>query len=187
MPRDGQKARNRLQEAALELYSERGFDGTTAAQIAAHAGVTERTFFRHFADKREALFEGETEFAGIVIGAIDAVPIELLPIKALRQAFISIAPFIEEYRPLLQRRHQIIISHPALRERELSKSASLIVEVKSALGRRGVSERKASIAARVGLAVLTEAMSIWMEEPSEELELLLSNGFESLHALVASS
>jgi hypothetical protein len=51
-------ARGRLEQAALALYGERGFENTTVAEIAARAGLTERTFFRHFADKREVLFAG---------------------------------------------------------------------------------------------------------------------------------
>ena len=63
MPRNGEAVHRRLQQAALELFSERGYDQTTAAEIAARAGVTERTFFRHFADKREVLFDASDAFA----------------------------------------------------------------------------------------------------------------------------
>ena len=64
MPRSGDEARRRLQQATLELFQQKGFDATTAAEIAERAGVTERTFFRHFADKREALFDGEGGISG---------------------------------------------------------------------------------------------------------------------------
>ena len=66
MPRDGKKVRKHLQWAALELYRERGYEETTAAKIAAKAGVTERTFFRHFPDKREVLFDGDAVFTEAV-------------------------------------------------------------------------------------------------------------------------
>ena len=79
MPRDGAQARARLREAALELYRERGYDETTAAQIAARAGVTERTYFRHFADKREVLFDGEAELRAILVDAIATAPAGLAP------------------------------------------------------------------------------------------------------------
>ena len=51
-------ARGRLEKAALALYGERGFENTTVAEIADRAGLTERTFFRYFTDKREVLFAG---------------------------------------------------------------------------------------------------------------------------------
>jgi AcrR family transcriptional regulator len=60
-------ARGRLGQAAIELYVERGFDDTTVADIAERAGLTERTFFRHFADKREVLFAGQDEFQQLFV------------------------------------------------------------------------------------------------------------------------
>ena len=77
MPRDGEKVRRLLQRAALELYGERGYEETTAAEIAAKAGVTERTFFRHFADKREVLFDGETALADVLSRAVLEAPPEI--------------------------------------------------------------------------------------------------------------
>src|SRR4051812_5557079 len=67
-------ARGRLTRAALELYLDPGYEQTTVADIAARAGVTERTFFRHFADKREVLFDGSAEFQATVLAAIAAAP-----------------------------------------------------------------------------------------------------------------
>ena len=77
MPRNGDEARNRLRHAALELFAENGFDQTTAAQIAARAGVTERTFFRHFPDKREVLFDGQDIFGTALARAIGADGVHL--------------------------------------------------------------------------------------------------------------
>ena len=74
-------ARGRLMQAALELYGERGFEQTTVAEIAQRAGLTERTFFRHFADKREVLFSGEVD--DLVLSALaDARP-SAAPIDAI--------------------------------------------------------------------------------------------------------
>lgn len=186
MPRSGLEARRRLQQAALELYRGQGYDGTTTAEIAARAGVTERTYFRHFPDKREVLFEGETEFAATVIEAINLAPQNLGPLETLRHATVSIAPFIEGYRRLLEPRYQVIVANPALRERELTKSAALIAEAALALRKRDVPERAAKLAAQIGLAVLSEAMSDWLETPSKNLEVYLFEGFENLQSLVSS-
>ena len=90
--------RLRLQRAALELYAERGFDRTTAADIAALAGVTERTYFRHFPDKREVLFGGEAPLQAALAEAVLAAPAGLPPLPALLAAFLSVVPMFEEDR-----------------------------------------------------------------------------------------
>ncbi|MDE3177201.1 MAG: helix-turn-helix transcriptional regulator, partial [Pseudomonadota bacterium] len=74
MPRSGEDSRRRLQKAAFDLFEERGYDQTTAAEIAARAGVTERTFFRHFPDKKEVLFAGEAAFRATLTAAVAAAP-----------------------------------------------------------------------------------------------------------------
>ena len=67
-------ARGRLEQAAMELYLERGFDQTTVAEIAERAGLTERTFFRHFADKREVLFAGAGALQELLVSAVAGAP-----------------------------------------------------------------------------------------------------------------
>src|ERR1700734_2171268 len=94
--------RLRLQRAALELYAERGFDRTTAADIAALAGVTERTYFRHFPDKREVLFDSEAAMTASLVDAVLNVPADLPPLPALREAFVSITPMFERDRAAKQ-------------------------------------------------------------------------------------
>src|SRR5215472_3630839 len=75
-------ARGRLERAALELYGERGFEQTTVAEIAGRAGLTERTFFRHFADKREVLFAGSAALRDLIVNAVTSAPASATPIDA---------------------------------------------------------------------------------------------------------
>src|SRR4051794_29750710 len=83
-------ARGRLEKAALELYAERGFDATTVAEIAARAGLTERTFFRYFADKREVLFDGSGALeARLVRGTLEASA-DLGPVEAITAAVVDL-------------------------------------------------------------------------------------------------
>ena len=56
MARWAPDTRERLRTASMELFAERGFDATTVPDIVERAGVTRRTFFRHFGDKREVFF-----------------------------------------------------------------------------------------------------------------------------------
>src|SRR5664279_6015043 len=89
-------ARGRLERAAMELYGERGFESTTVAEIAERAGLTERTFFRHFADKREVLFSGGAALQEFLVGMVDAAPSSLAPIEALTAVLGSAADDIFE-------------------------------------------------------------------------------------------
>src|SRR5215212_7240773 len=108
VPRSGAEARRRLQQAALELYRERGFDRTTAAEIAARAGVNERTFFRHFPDKREVLFDGEAELRVALMQAVAEAPDGLAPFEILLCAFRKSARNLEQHRPFSEPRWKII-------------------------------------------------------------------------------
>ncbi|WP_349903949.1 TetR family transcriptional regulator [Parafrigoribacterium humi] len=161
MPRDGRMARERLQRAALELFADNGFDRTTTVQIAARAGVSERTFFRHFPDKREVLFASEGELRQVTADALAAVPSTAEPLAALRIAFHDVVPLIERGRPLAELRASIIAGAPALLEREHTKTADLIALVAQGLARRGVSERSALLCARVGMASFSTAIHRW--------------------------
>src|SRR6202051_4752355 len=78
--------RGRLELAALALYGERGFENTTVAEIAARAGLTERTFFRHFADKREVLFWGSRTLQELMVNALVNVPPSAAPLEAVAAA-----------------------------------------------------------------------------------------------------
>src|ERR1700690_3375554 len=108
MPRNGAAARLRLQQAALELYGERGYDETTTAEIAARAGVTERTYFRHFADKREVLFGGEAPLRDALAQALAGLPASVAPLEAVLQALRSLVPVLEDDRALSELRHRVI-------------------------------------------------------------------------------
>src|SRR5271170_4904971 len=117
-------APGRLQQAAFELYTERGYDQTTVAEIAARAGLTERTFFRHFADKREVLFAGGERFRAAVVNPVDAAPPSATPLEAVLagvEAAGSVFPALE----LVRRRHELLLANPELQERELIKLASV--------------------------------------------------------------
>lgn len=126
-------ARTRLQRAALELFARRGFERTTAAEIAQIAGVTERTFFRQFPDKREVLFSGEGDMRDLPTASIAHAPAGLGPLDTLFQASRSLGQAHEESRPFLKLRLDIISTAPALHERELVKIAALADALAAAL------------------------------------------------------
>src|SRR3954453_21325266 len=116
-------ARGRLEQAALELYTERGFDQTTVAEIASRAGLTERTFFRHFADKREVLFGASSELQELMVGAVAGAPDTATPIAAVA-AGLEAASSVLHDREYARRRQAIITATAELQERELIKFAT---------------------------------------------------------------
>ncbi|KUN09281.1 TetR family transcriptional regulator [Streptomyces yokosukanensis] len=183
MPRSGAEARRRLQQAALELYREQGFDRTTAAEIAARAGVNERTFFRHFPDKREVLFDGEADLRAALTQAVAEAPAPLQPLDTLLWAFRKAGRILEDNRPFSEPRLAVIAVTPALRERELAKHASLIEAVAEALRQRDVPDRLAGLAAQTGWAAFHHAAQAWIDDPARSLDAHLSRAFDDLRAL----
>lgn len=155
-------SRGRLQEAALALYAERGFDQTTAAQIAARAGLTERTFFRHFVDKREVLFAGSDLLKARLVEAVTEAPAAAGALAAVARGLEAAALLLGEgRRDLVRQRHAVIAANPELRERELSKLAEYAASVAAALRARGVGEPAASLAADAGMTALRVGIERW--------------------------
>jgi AcrR family transcriptional regulator len=161
MPRNGEKVRKILQLAALELNRERGYKETTAAEIAAEAGVTERTFFRHFPDKREVLFDGDAAFSEALTTAARNSPVELGPWDTLFFAFNSVKHILVENRPFTEPRQQVIASSPALQGRATAKTGSLIAAAASALCERGLTGPQANLATQMGMATLSHGVAAW--------------------------
>ncbi|MDT0320358.1 TetR/AcrR family transcriptional regulator [Streptomyces millisiae] len=154
-------ARGRLQQAALDLYIERGYGQTTVAEIARRAGLTERTFFRHFADKREVLFAGSDELRELFASTVAAAPATAAPIDAVAAALDAAADSFRERRDHARRRQGVLAANAELQERELTKLAGLSAAVADALRRRGLPEPAASLTAEAGIAVFKVAFERW--------------------------
>src|SRR6059058_5984600 len=153
-------ARGRLERAALELYVERGFEQTTVAEIAERAGLTERTFFRHFADKREVLFAGSHELQDKMVTAVREAPEARTPIDLAAAGLEAAAAFLPE-RERAQQRQAIIVANPDLQERELIKFASLTAALADTLRGRGLKEPAASLTAELAMSVFRVAFERW--------------------------
>jgi AcrR family transcriptional regulator len=183
MPRSGDDARRRLRVAALELYQERGYDLTTTAQIAERAGVTERTYFRHFADKREVLFDGEAELRTIMTTAIEDAPADLGPLPLVMLAYDAAVPLLVTNRALAAKRAEVVAEAPALQERAHAKAAALLDAVTTAVVRRGAPEPTARLAAQVGAAAFDRASRSWASDPARDLRELLAEAADEVRAL----
>jgi len=181
-------ARGRLQQAALELYAEYGYDQTTVAQIAQRAGLTERTFFRHFADKREVLFRGAGALQEFLVNGVTSAPEGVAPLDAVTDALADAEVFFSpEGRAFSRQRQSIIAAHAELQERELIKLAALSAELTATLRRRGVKDPAASLAAEAGIAVFKIAFERWINETSHQsFRQLIQESLAELKAMTVS-
>lgn len=184
MARTEPDVRVRLQRAAVELFRERGYDRTTAAEIAARVGVTERTFFRHFPDKREVLFDGQAVLADALGASIAGAPPGMGPLATLFRAFRSVAPLLENNRPFSRPRQEVISATPALQERELAKLEALSDSLALALKARGVPDLQAALAARAGMAAFAHATLSWLGNEEPGLATRLDLAEQALRALL---
>jgi AcrR family transcriptional regulator len=157
--------RERLQAAALDLFATRGFEQTTAAEIARAVGLTERTFFRNFSDKREVLFHGQEQFLRAFIDGMDQAPADASPLELIASALQGAASFFpDERRPYSRLRQTVIDQNPPLQERELHKLAGLAATVAAALRARGIGEPAATLAAQSAATVFGVSFAHWIRE-----------------------
>jgi AcrR family transcriptional regulator len=165
--------RGRLEDAALDLYSENGYEQTTVGDIAARAGVTPRTYFRHFPDKREVLFGGSGELEARILSALSEAPADLSPLSAALHA-LGAASDIFRPREFLARRSAVIASATELREREEMKLASITSALTTALVSRGTSEPTARLAADTAMTIFKEATRLWMTDAETPFPTLVN-------------
>jgi len=179
-------ARGRLEQAAMELYLDRGFEQTTVADIATRAGLTERTFFRHFADKREVLFRGSSALQDLLVNRVAETPSSVGAMDAVASALDAAGALFEANRGRSRQRQEVIDANPVLQERELIKMASLAAGMAVALRARGVAEPAAALTAEAGVAVFRVAFDRWVSGPDERtLQELIRDSLAQLRAVTA--
>jgi AcrR family transcriptional regulator len=179
-------ARGRLAQAALKLYAQQGFEQTTAAEIAATAGLTERTFFRHFADKREVLFYGWDMIRDLLVAAVADAPSSATPMDAVSAALQAGGALIQETPGPARLRYSVVAANAELRERELIKLSEIAAAIAGALRDRGIPEPAASLAAETGIAVYRVAFARWLSLPGQpDLPGILRESLEELRGVVA--
>jgi len=180
------EARTRLERAAMELFGERGFEQTTVAEIAARAGLTERTFFRHYADKREVLFGGSSAFSGLLRRSVADAPAGATPIDTIAAALATAGELFAERLGHARQRQRIIDAHADLQERELIKLASLAASLAEGLRQRGVGDPAARLAAEAGVAVFKIAFDRWIEvSNTASLSDIIRESLDELKAVTA--
>lgn len=164
-------ARERLEQAALQLFTEQGFGQTSVPQITDRAGLTTRTFFRHFADKREVLFAHEADFPDLIAALMAQTPPSMSPMQLISHGLRAVAALhFDGYRDILQTRHRVIATDTGLLEREMRKYATLAAAITDGLRHRGTDELEAMLTADIAVTVLRVAVTRWLR-PTEDRPL----------------
>ena len=172
--------------AAIELFDERGYEATTVAEIAERAGLTKRTFFRYFSDKREVLFSGSQELQRLWLEGLAAAPANATPLTVVPAGLDPVAEMFTELHPFARIRAQIIEANPELQERELIKLQNLAGVIKTALVERGVSANAAILAAQAGVTVFHVAFAHWVEQDDPTaFRRLMDESLEELRSVTA--
>ena len=179
-------ARGRLERAAMELYIERGFEQTTVTEIARRAGLTQRTFFRHYADKREVLFAGSRLLEELIVRTLGGALDSAAPIDAVAEALEAAGAAIQEGGDRPRQRQVVIAANPELQERELIKLASLASAIAGALRQHGVPDPAASLTAEAGIAVFKIAFERWISlSDQQDLPQYIREAVDELKAVTA--
>lgn len=180
--------RERLVRAALDLFTEQGYDATTVNEIAERAGgLTKMTFFRHFPDKREVLFAGQDMHTRLLADAIAAAPRSATPLQAVVAALDAItSTFTDDRREFAARLREVIAGNSELRERAAFKRTGLTEAVREALEKRGVPDLTASLAAELGIRAFYRAFDKWADPASQQtLTSLTRHALDELRAATA--
>lgn len=167
----------------MELFSEQGFDRTTVAEIANRAGLTERTFFRYFADKREVLFPSTLQ--EFLVSTLASTSDALAPFDAVAVALEAAGGLLDERREYARQRQAVIAAHPGLQERELIKLASVASAMADELRRRGVADSAASLTAEAGVAAFRIAFERWIKDGERDLSQLIRESLAELKAVTS--
>ena len=162
-------ARGRLLQAALDLFEDQGYDATTAAQIAARAGLTKTTLFRLFADKREILFQGQPAMVSLAAAGVRSAADDASPVEMLRA---GLRPLSDEHVPAQQeigrRINAIVASSPELQERAAFKRSTIAAALQTALAARLDEQRPAAVLADLGVRAYYDGFAAWIDLRRED-------------------
>ncbi len=186
MPRWEPDAQLRLETAALDLFAEHGYDGTTVADIAQRAGLMQRSFFRYFPDKREALFGGTDRLLAHLQQQVQHAPADVAPWRVLLDALTSSALLFPQDRGLARTRQNVIAANPELREREVLKVLTLHDQLTALLAKRGVPQRQAAYLVRLSLTVYEQAFDQWTDPDTDiTFEICMADAAAELQRALA--
>ena len=167
MVQKASNARERFERAAMALFQERGYAGTTVPEIAARAELTERTFYRYFADKPEVLFWRAGALQDSIVSAIASAPAHSRPLAAVTSALEAAGAFFDQNRSSVKVRQTLVAAHPDFQERDMMKSRALASAIEAALRPRGIPAPAARVLSEAGVAIWRVAAEWWNSDEAE--------------------
>ena len=186
MPRWKPDAHGRLMSAAIELFARQGYEATTVAEITERAGLTKRSFFRYFSDKREVLFSGSGELQRLWLEGIAAAPPDASALESVIAGLDPVAAMFAERHEFARIRAGVIAANPELQERELIKLQNLSSAISATLLERGVSANSAQLAAQSGVTVFHVAFGRWVEQDDPSaMRRLIDGSLADLRSVTA--
>lgn len=181
-------ATQRLVVAAVDLFTEQGYDATTVAQIAERAGVTKSTFFRHFSDKRELLVAGQETLSRLLADGIAEAPVTSSPLEAvaagLRRASSAMGPTNRDIGPRIR---AAVAASTELQERDALKSVGMAAAMTEALTARGIPDPTAHLAAELGVLAFKRGFAAWSEDDAGDGDGLADHAVAALDDLRAAT
>jgi AcrR family transcriptional regulator len=181
-------ARERLVVAAVDLFTEQGYDATTVAQIAQRAGVTRSTFFRYFPDKREILVAGQRTLSELLAAGIAEAPLKASPLQAvaagLQRVSREMGPMNRQLGPRMK---AAVAANAELQERDALKRVGLAAAMTTALTARGVPDTTAQLAAELGVLAFKRGYTEWSEHDRDSEHDLAHYTLAALNELRAAS
>lgn len=181
-------SRGRLSQAALELFAEQGYAATSPAAIAERAGLTERTFYRYFPDRRDVLFGSQDRMRERLVDAVATAPPTVGVGEALRRGLTGLASELQPGRAHARKRAQIILAEPELAERELAKVSAWTTALAEALTDRNLPSGTSWLAAELAMAVFRAAYRLWVTTPGEpDLSILVDRMLDEAGPLLTAT
>jgi AcrR family transcriptional regulator len=181
-------ARERLVVAAVDLFTEQGYDATTVAQIAERAGVTNSTFFRYFPGKRELLVAGQETLSRLLAEGVAAAPAGATPLEAvaagLERASSAMGPVNRDLGPRLK---AAVAASTELQERDALKNVGLVAAITDALAARGVAGPTAHLAGELGVLAFKRGYAQWSEGARDDTRGLAPHALAALDDLRAAA
>lgn len=180
-------ARERLQQAALELFAEQGFAATTVPEITARAGLTTRTFFRHFADKREVLYADDAEVPAMVASMMAQAPAGTDPLALIVDGLRTVAETrFEPRRAALLARRELVRTDAGLQERDLRKRAVMAEAIRSGFVERGLEPARAALLAETCVTLINVALAEWLDrDDGRPLHAIILDTLATLRATLS--